>query len=352
MSLLASLALPLLRCLEPERAHHLTLWALGHGLLRSVSAPDDPILAVELWGKKISNPVGLAAGFDKNAAVPDAMLRLGFGFVEIGSVTPLPQIGNPRPRLFRLTEDAGIINRLGFNNEGHDAVAARLAKRPRRGIVGVNLGANKDSADRTEDYVTGLRRLGRLADYVVINVSSPNTPGLRTLQGPRELDELLSRLEEAKAATQTNVPLVLKIAPDLAPEDLAAIAEVALARGLAGIAVSNTTTGHRAGLRSKFRGETGGLSGKPLFAPATAALAEIYRRTGGRIPLIGVGGVAGGADAYAKIRAGASLVQLYTALIYQGPGLIGRIKRELAALLCADGFRSVAEAVGSGVTLR
>ena len=352
MIALASLALPLLRRLEPERAHHLTLWALSHGLVRGPATADDPILAIDLWGKKFSNPVGLAAGFDKNATVPDAMLRLGFGFVEVGSVTPRAQSGNPRPRLFRLTEDAAVINRLGFNNEGHAAVATRLEVRARRGIVGVNLGANKDSADRTEDYVLGLQRLGRLADYVVINVSSPNTPGLRALQGPRELDDLLARLAAAALAAGLQVPLVLKIAPDLAPEDLADIAAVALGRNLAGIAVSNTTIAHREGLRSKFRGEVGGLSGRPLFAPATAALAEIHRLTGGRIPLIGVGGVAGGAEAYAKIRAGASLVQLYTALIYAGPGLIGRIKRDLAARLRADGFQSVAEAVGSGAIPR
>jgi dihydroorotate dehydrogenase len=349
---LASLALPLLRCLEPERAHRLTLWALAHGLVHGPAISDDPILATDLWGKKFSNPVGLAAGFDKNAVVPDAMLRLGFGFVEVGSVTPRPQPGNPQPRLFRLNEDAAVINRLGFNNEGHDAVAARLLARARRGIVGVNLGANKDSADRTEDYVIGLQRLGRFADYVVINVSSPNTPGLRALQGPRELDDLLARLEAAAAAAGLQVPLVLKIAPDLAPDDLADIAAVALGRSLAGVAVSNTTIGHRDGLRSKFRSEVGGLSGRPLFETATAALAEIHRRTGGRIPLIGVGGVASGADAYAKIRAGASLVQLYTALIYAGPGLIGRIKRELAAHLRADGFQSVTAAVGSGAIPR
>jgi len=346
---LAALALPVLRRLDAERAHRLTLFALEHGLVGGAAAPDDPILAIDLWGKKFFNPVGLAAGFDKNATVPDRMLRLGFGFVEVGSVTPRPQAGNPRPRLFRLTEDAAVINRLGFNNDGHDAVARRLARRKRQGIVGINLGANKDSRDRIEDYVAGLRQLGGLADYVVINISSPNTPGLRALQGRHELDDLLARLDAAKASAAVGAPLVLKIAPDLAAEDLADIAAVALARGLAGIAVSNTTIAHRTALRNKFRDETGGLSGRPLYAPATAVLAEMFRLTGGRIALIGIGGVASGADAYGKIRAGASLVQLYTALVYQGPGLIGRIKHELAARLRADGFRSVAAAVGSGV---
>ena len=351
MSLLASLALPLLRRMEPERAHALTLWALAHGVVRGETAADDSLLAVEVWGKKISNPIGLAAGFDKNAVVPNAMLRLGFGVVEVGSVTPRPQPGNPRPRLFRLPEDAAVINRLGFNNEGHDAVAARLATRARHGILGINLGANKDSVDRVADYVSGLEELGRFADYVTINVSSPNTPGLRALQSANELDELLARLDEAKQKAHLDLPLVLKIAPDLGTEDLADIARVALARGLADLAVSNTTVGHREGLRNKFRNEVGGLSGRPLLGPSTEVLAEIYRLTRGRIPLIGVGGVASGADAYAKILAGASLVQLYTALIYQGPALIQQIKRELAARLRADGFASVAAAVGTGTRI-
>jgi dihydroorotate dehydrogenase len=345
----ADLALPLLRRLEPERAHRLTIRALALGLVAPAREPDDPILATHLFGHALPNPVGLAAGFDKNAEVPDAMLALGFGLVEVGSVTPRPQPGNPRPRLFRLVEDEAVINRFGFNSDGLDAAERRLAARAGRpGLVGVNLGANRDSADRATDYVLGLERLARHAGYVVVNVSSPNTPGLRALQGRAELDDLLGRLLDARARIGAAVPLVLKIAPDLTEPDKEAIALVALARGLDGMIVGNTTIGHRAGLKSRHRDEQGGLSGRPLFAPSTALLGELHRLTGGRVPLIGTGGIASGADAYAKIRAGASAVQLYTALIYRGPGLVGRIKRELATLLRRDGFASVAAAVGAG----
>ena len=340
----------LLGCLDPEQAHRLTIWFLRQGLAPASRSEPDPILQSTVFGLTFPNPVGLAAGFDKNAAVPDAMLRLGFGFVEFGSVTPRPQVGNPRPRLFRLAADRAVINRLGFNNAGLQAVVANLARhRDRIGIVGANLGANKDSTDRMQDYVVGLQYLGPLVDYVTINVSSPNTPGLRALQGPQELDELLDRLLAARARLAKPVPLLLKIAPDLAAADLRDIAEVALRRQLDGLIVSNTTIGHRDRLRSPARGETGGLSGAPLFEPSTAVLADMYRLTQGRIPLIGTGGIGSGADAYAKVRAGASLVQLYTALIYQGPPLLGRIKRDLAARLRADGFRSLSQAVGSAI---
>lgn len=340
----------LLGCLDPEQAHRLTIWFLRQGLAPASRSEPDPILQSTVFGLTFPNPVGLAAGFDKNAAVPDAMLRLGFGFVEFGSVTPRPQVGNPRPRLFRLAADRAVINRLGFNNAGLQAVVANLARhRDRIGIVGANLGANKDSTDRMQDYVVGLQYLGPLVDYVTINVSSPNTPGLRALQGPQELDELLDRLLAARARLAKPVPLLLKIAPDLAAADLRDIAEVALRRQLDGLIVSNTTIGHRDRLRSPARGEAGGLSGAPLFEPSTAVLADMYRLTQGRIPLIGTGGIGSGADAYAKVRAGASLVQLYTALIYQGPPLLGRIKRDLAARLRADGFRSLSQAVGSAI---
>jgi dihydroorotate dehydrogenase len=347
---LAGAALPLLRLLPPETAHHLTLRALALGLVPAPSGAPQPLLRTTLWGRDFPNPIGLAAGFDKNAAVPDAMLGLGFGFVEIGSVTPLAQAGNPKPRVFRIAEDGAVINRLGFNNDGLDLVAARLAARSRRGIVGANIGKNRDSPDAAADYEAGIRAFAPLADYLVVNISSPNTPGLRDLQRRHEVTALLERLLAARraAARVTPPPLLVKIAPDLTEEERADLADVALTSGIDGLIIANTTVARPSGLRGVHAHEPGGLSGRPLFAPSTALLAEMYRRTKGRVPLIGVGGIANGADAYAKIRAGASLVQLYTALIYQGPGLIERIKSELAALLRRDRFASVAAAVGSG----
>jgi len=350
---LTRLALPLLRCLPPETAHGLTLRALARGLVRASAAAPDPLLRTTLWGREFANPIGLAAGFDKNAAVPDAMLALGFGFVEIGSVTPLPQRGNPRPRLFRIPEDGAVINRLGFNNDGIATVAARLAARRRAGaggIVGANIGKNRDAPDAAADYEAGISAFAPLADYLVVNVSSPNTPGLRDLQRRREITLLLERLLAARraAAPERPPPLLVKIAPDLTEEERADLAEVALTSGIDGLIVSNTTVARPPGLRGGNAHEPGGLSGKPLFAPSTALLAEMYRRTRGRVTLIGVGGIASGADAYAKIRAGASLVQLYTGLVYQGPGLVERIKSELAALLRRDGIAALADAVGRG----
>jgi dihydroorotate dehydrogenase len=347
---LARLALPLLRLLPPETAHDLTLRALAGGLVRAPAETPDPLLRTTLWGRDFPNPIGLAAGFDKNALVPDAMLALGFGFVEIGSVTPLPQDGNPKPRIFRLAEDGAVINRLGFNNQGLVAVVARLAARRGRGIVGANIGKNRDATDAVADYASGITEFAPLADYLVVNISSPNTPGLRELQRRREVTVLLERLLAARHAAVPDrpPPLLVKIAPDLTEEERADLAEVALTSGIDGLIVSNTTVARPPGLRDGHAHEPGGLSGKPLFVPSTALLAEMHRRTRGRVTLIGVGGVASGADAYAKIRAGASLVQLYTGLIYEGPGLVARIKRELAALLRHDGFASVAAAVGSG----
>ena len=343
------LAGPLLRLLSPETAHWLTLVGLRSGLAPKMATMDEAILKVRLWGRDFSNPVGLAAGFDKNAVAPDAMLDQGFGFVEVGSVTPRPQPGNPKPRLFRLPEDQAVINRMGFNNEGLDRVAGRLARRRRAGIVGANLGKNKDTVDAAADYERGVRVLGPLADYLVINVSSPNTPGLRALQGRAPLEDLIGRTRRAVAALPTVPPLLLKIAPDLTDEDRRDIAEVALVGGLDGLIVSNTTIERSPALLSRHRGQTGGLSGAPLFEPSTSLLREMYGLTGGKLPLIGVGGVGSGADAYAKIRAGASLVQLYTAMIYRGPALIGRIKHDLAESLRRDGYSGVAQAVGVDV---
>jgi dihydroorotate dehydrogenase len=350
MAALIDLALPLLRALPPEAAHRASLLALR--LLPARDPPaDPPELAVELWGRILPNPIGLAAGYDKNCAAADALLGLGFGFVEIGTVTPLPQPGNPKPRVFRLSEDEAVINRLGFNSDGLDVVSRRLAAVDRqRGMVGANIGRNKETIDPIADYEKGVAALAPLADYLTINVSSPNTPGLRDLQSKTVLPQLIARLQAARARAmpRKSPPLLLKIAPDLSPQERGDIAGIALAAKIDGIVVSNTTVARPAGLKSNHAGEGGGLSGRPLFAPSTALLAEIFRLTRGQIPLIGVGGISSGADAYAKIRVGASAVQLYTALIYRGPGLVARIKAELADLLRRDGFARVAAAIGAG----
>jgi dihydroorotate dehydrogenase len=345
------LATRLLRLADPETAHRLSLLALAGGLGPTVRGADDPVLACDLWGCGLPNPIGLAAGYDKDAVAVGPLLDLGFGFVEVGTLTPRPQSGNPRPRIFRLPDDGAVINRLGFNNEGAPAARPRLEdwRRKRPGaVIGVNIGKNRETEDAAADYAQAARQLGPLADYLVVNVSSPNTPGLRALQGRGELEALIDRVRAALAELSVAPPLVLKIAPDLGDEDLDDIAAVALERGLDGIIATNTTIERPEGLRSAHRGEAGGLSGRPLFEPATRVLSRMYRLTGGAIPLVGVGGVASGAGAYAKIRAGASLVQLYTALIYEGPGLVQRIKADLAALLRRDGFAAVSDAVGSG----
>lgn len=339
---------PVLFALEPERAHGLALAALRLGLAGRDCGPDPESLAQSLWGLRFPNPIGLAAGFDKDGAAFRPALRLGFGFAEIGSVTPKPQPGNPRPRLFRSAADGAIVNRLGFNSRGAGYMAAHLMGRDRAiGIVGVNLGKNRDAPSAAEDYARGLARLAPLADYVTINVSSPNTPGLRELQIGAALRDLLDRVEAERRKLGIPVPLLLKIAPDLGPEDLAEIAAIALERKLDGLILGNTTLTRPSGLDPRLARESGGLSGRPLFALSTAKLAELYRLTAGRLPLIGTGGIASGADAYAKIKAGASLVQLYSALVFQGPGLIRRIKRELADLLAADGYRHIGEAIGA-----
>jgi dihydroorotate dehydrogenase len=347
MTAVLDLAARLLRLLPAETAHRLTIRSLAIAPVGWIGRrqSEDHILATRVFGLDFPNPIGLAAGFDKNAEAFAHMPEIGCGFAEIGSVTPRPQAGNPRPRLFRLTPDQAIVNRLGFNNDGLEAVAARLRRRKRRGILGANLGKNKDSADAAADYVAGVKALAPLADYLVVNVSSPNTPGLRALQGRDALAELLAAVGAARGGAHP--PLLLKIAPDLTEADKADIAEVALAGGVDGLIVSNTTIARPPLLISPAAQETGGLSGRPLFAPSTAVLADIYRLTGGRLPLIGVGGIASADDAYAKIRAGASLLQLYTGLVYHGPGLVQRIKRGLAARLRADGFTRVADAVGA-----
>jgi dihydroorotate dehydrogenase len=337
----------LLRTLPAERAHNLTLKLAGAAAPFLPGAPkDDDRLAVSAFGLDFANPVGLAAGFDKNAEVPDAMAKFGFGFVECGTVTPRPQVGNPQPRLFRLIEDGAVINRMGFNNAGMDAAARNLKARKGRGVIGINIGANKDSDDRISDYVLGFAALSPLADYVTVNVSSPNTPGLRGLQNRQELTQLLASLTALRG--KECKPILLKIAPDLDEHALDEIAAVVRTSGIEGVIVSNTTIA-RPALTSPLARETGGLSGKPLLAPSTQILRAMRQRLGKSVALVGVGGVASGEDAYAKIKAGASLVQLYTALVYQGPGLVARIKRDLLTCLQRDGYSNVTQAVGSGV---
>ena len=337
-----SLLRPLLFALDAERAHRLTIAALRVKPAGPCGQPD-PVLATSVAGLHFPNPVGLAAGFDKDAEVFAPMLGLGFGFVEVGTLTPLPQGGNPKPRLFRLAEDRAVINRMGFNNGGHAAAQERLRRRG-SGLVGVNVGANKDSADRVADYVDGARTMAPVADYLTVNISSPNTPGLRALQDKGALDELLAAVAEARGGG--GPPVFLKVAPDLEPADVDDIAEVSIRRGMDALIVSNTTVA-RPPLRSQLAGEGGGLSGRPLKPLALQRLRDFRRATGGALPLIAAGGIESGADAYERIRAGASLVQLYSALVYQGPALPRRIARELKALLLRDGFGRVAEAVGS-----
>lgn len=344
-------ARPALFLMEPEDAHEATLKALECGLHPRALGRDDEHLRQTVFGLDFPNPVGIAAGYDKDARVPDAVLAIGCGFAEIGTVTPQPQPGNPKPRVFRLTGDSGLINRLGFNNGGHVAALRRLeARKSRLGIVGVNVGANKDSADRTEDYVSGIVTFSPVASYFTINISSPNTPGLRDLQAPAALDELLSRVMDARARVVTaggmQRPIIVKIAPDIADDDVPAIAERLLAHNVEGIAVSNTTLA-RDDLDDAAAREAGGLSGKPLFRRATRMLARVYEATGGRVPLIGIGGIDSGETALAKIEAGATLLQIYTGLVYQGPGLIGEIKSFLAQELRRRGLNDLATLRGS-----
>ncbi|KAG8372932.1 hypothetical protein BUALT_Bualt12G0118500 [Buddleja alternifolia] len=367
---------PFFAFLDPEVAHRLAVSAAARGWVLIEKRPDPPILELEVWGRRFSNPVGLSAGFDKNAEAIEGLLGLGFGFVEVGSVTPVPQEGNPKPRIFRLPTEGAIINRCGFNSEGIVAVAKRLgAQHGKRkletsstssstgdevvhggkagpGILGVNLGKNKTSEDAAADYVQGVHTLSQYADYLVINISSPNTPGLRQLQGRKQLKDLVKKVQAARDEMQWGEegppPLLVKIAPDLSKQDLEDIAAVALALRIDGLIISNTTV-QRPDTASKnpVAEEAGGLSGKPLFSLSTNTLKDMYSLTKGKIPLIGVGGISSGEDAYKKIRAGATLVQLYTAFAYGGPALIPKIKVELAECLERDGYKSIYEAVGA-----
>jgi dihydroorotate dehydrogenase len=340
----------ILHLVPPETAHRLALSALGWGLLPRHQSGKRPRLATTVLGLDFPNPLGLAAGFDKNGEAIKGCLGLGFGFVEIGTVTPRPQGGNPKPRLFRLPEDQALINRMGFNNDGLEVVRARVARRdPGWGLVGANIGANRDSPDPVHDYLTAMRGLYPFADYVVVNVSSPNTPGLRQLQARPRLDTLLSSLLEARAeltGSERPKPLLVKLAPDLAADDEAEIAEVALERSIDGLIIGNTTVARPSELDGRWRRQAGGLSGPPLLDASTAQLRSFFRLTSGRLPLIGVGGISHGTHAYAKVRAGASLLQIYTALVFRGPSVIGHILAELDRLLERDGFTSLAAAVG------
>src|SRR5689334_2971841 len=332
----ASALLPLLRRLDPERAHEIALLALRLGLAGRATTTDDPSLAIEVLGRCFANPIGLAAGFDKNAVAIAALARLGFGFIETGTVTPRPQPGNSRPRLFRLEQDRAVINRMGFNNDGIDAYLRRLARGQRGStIVGANVGINKEGADPERDYPAMIAAVAPYADYAVINVSSPNTPGLRDLQGEAQLRGILRAV--AKDVPQ-RPPLLVKIAPDIGTAAIEALVETCIEQGVQGLIVSNTTTSRPAGLHSQHVHETGGLSGEPLFQLSTSVLARAYIQARGRLVLIGVGGVSTGVQALTKLRAGASLVQLYTAFAYSGPALIPRLKQELVACMRRAGF--------------
>ncbi|XP_045193969.1 dihydroorotate dehydrogenase (quinone), mitochondrial-like isoform X1 [Mercenaria mercenaria] len=390
--------MPSIRFLDPETTHNLALFMAKNKLVPVPKKPDPPSLRTKVWDTEFPNPVGVAAGFDKDGVAVDGMLATGFGFVEVGSVTPEPQPGNPKPRLFRLWDDKAVINRFGFNSEGHDVVRERLKQRnsiqhfndegytpyiseernmlninlwtdtscseiptiiveqsKKEGIIGVNLGKNKTSDSPVEDYVKGVEKFGPLADYLVINVSSPNTPGLRSMQGKQQLEKLVAKVSEERKniESERKPPLLVKIAPDLTEQDKKDITDVVLKvpGRVDGLIVTNTTVTRPESLKSKYKDETGGLSGEPLKDLSTQTVKDMYRLTKGKLPIIGVGGVACGQDAYDKIRAGASLVQLYTALVYQGPPVVKRIKRELEELLQKDGFSNVSEAVGADVNL-
>ncbi|MBV0912694.1 quinone-dependent dihydroorotate dehydrogenase [Anianabacter salinae] len=347
MSVIERAGLRLLRTADPETAHGLALTALRAGLGRMHGPVTSARLATTLAGIPLPNPVGLAAGFDKNAVALAPLMRAGFGFLEVGAATPRAQPGNPRPRLFRLTEDRAAINRFGFNNEGAAAITARLASRPVGIPVGLNLGANKDSDDRAADFASVLATAGPHIDFATVNVSSPNTERLRDLQGAAALRALLAGVMEARAALLRPVPVFLKIAPDLTDEEIADIASVAVRAGVDAIIATNTTLS-RDGLKGRHASEKGGLSGTPLFQRSTRVLARLHWETGGAVPLVGVGGVGSARDAYAKLRAGASAVQLYTAMVYDGLSLAARIAEGLDGLIKDSGFATVADVVGTG----
>lgn len=355
MTTLFALAKPALHALDPETAHRLSIAAMKAGVSPVIAPVDDPRLKATLWGRSFPNPVGLAAGFDKNAEVIAPMLNIGFGFVEVGTVTPRPQAGNPRPRVFRCAAHGAVINRMGFPNEGVEAFKDNLIRflerRPRpAGIVGLNIGMNKDQTEPEKDYTALIRTLGQFADYFTINISSPNTPGLRNLQDPEHLRPLIAAVQDERARScgaGNPPPLLVKLAPDLEEAQLSNIAAALLDLKIDGVILTNTTLARPEFLPQSFRGEKGGLSGAPLKDKSTDVIRRFYSLTGGTVPIIGAGGIASGQDAYDKIRAGASLVQLYSALVYHGPELVTRICRDLLLLMEKDGFSHYKEAVGS-----
>jgi len=347
VSALFGLGQTLLLAFDPERAHELAVKSLELGLCPRAEGPDDKRLAQTLFGLDFPNPLGMAAGFDKNARVPRQLLDMGFGFAEVGTLTPRPQPGNPAPRVFRSHAARAIVNRLGFNNDGQTAALERLQRDRPRGIVGVNLGAGRDSADRIADYVEGVKRMAPVASYFTVNISSPNTPGLRDLQAPRKLDALLGKVQEARVTLGNEAPpLLVKLAPDLADADLPEVAGVIEANGVDGIIISNTTLARDGLADNAFSRETGGLSGRPAFLRTTRMLARVYQLTKGRLPLVGVGGIDSDDAALAKIEAGASLIQLYTGLVFEGPGLIGRIKRKLVEAMARENCETLAPLIG------
>ncbi|XP_033221295.1 dihydroorotate dehydrogenase (quinone), mitochondrial [Belonocnema kinseyi] len=350
-------AMPLSRLLDPEVAHNFAVKAAKWGFVPAQKGKDPVSLRTTLWGLKFDNPLGMAAGFDKQGEAIQGLHKVGFSFVEIGSVTPKPQAGNPKPRVFRLLEDTAVINRYGFNSEGHEAVYHRVKEAKNdpnfSGIIGINLGKNKLSEDATQDYIEGLRRFSDLADYFVINVSSPNTPGLRNLQSKKNLEDLLTKLNDTRQSLENQPPLLLKLAPDLSENERQNIADVVRQSKsrVDGLVISNTTVS-RSGLKSEKKDEDGGLSGKPLTDSSTQIIADMYRRTKGIVPIIGVGGIFTGSDAYDKIKAGASLVQIYTSFIFHGPPVVAKIKKELNDLVLKDGYSSVSQAVGKNSSVK
>ena len=346
-----SILRPFLFSLDPETAHDLAIKSLKFNYLPSkmFEVEDEQILNTELLGKNFPNPVGLAAGFDKSAEVYNSLLRFGFGFVEVGTVTPLKQFGNSKPRIFRLEEDGALINRLGFNNDGIEIIKKRIKSKKKKGVLGINIGPNKNTKDQKNDFCLGLKNFFDIADYITINISSPNTEGLRDFHDQEKLKDLLLALNKIKNENKINIPLLLKISPDIVDNHISEIADVAIKNDISGIILTNTTNSNRDKLMNNFKKEEGGLSGKPLQQISTDMIKKFYKQLNGKIPIIGVGGVNSGKSAYEKITAGASLLQLYTGLVYKGPLLVKNIKKELIQILKSEGLNNIKDAVGKGL---
>ena len=346
-----SILRPFLFSLDPETAHDLAIKSLKFNYLPSkmFEVEDEQILNTELLGKNFPNPIGLAAGFDKSAEVYNSLLRFGFGFVEVGTVTPLKQFGNSKPRIFRLEEDGALINRLGFNNDGIEIIKKRIKSEKKKGVLGINIGPNKNTKDQKNDFCLGLKNFFDIADYITINISSPNTGGLRDFHDQEKLKDLLLALNKIKNENKINIPLLLKISPDIVDNHISEIADVAIKNDISGIILTNTTDSNRDKLMNNFKKEEGGLSGKPLQQISTDMIKKFYKQLNGKIPIIGVGGVNSGKSAYEKITAGASLLQLYTGLVYKGPLLVKNIKKELIQILKSEGLNNIKDAVGKGL---